>query len=627
MKHFGDITKISGYEVPLVDIICGGSPCQDLSVAGKRAGLDGARSGLFMEQIRIVKEMRDASRRIQTDDDIRHIQPRFLVWENVKGALTSPGKRNGEDLRGEDFRTVLEEIAKIADCNASIPRPAKGKWTNSGAIMGDGWSIAWRLHSAEFWGKTIIDPCGRVVKGGTPQRRYRICLVADFGGDSAPKILFEPKGSRGDSAESREEEQGIAGSVGESIEKAGGTCIDISQEVRVRKHEVDVEGLKALLKAHKKPLQMIADELGCPLTKVEHWFRQDKCFSIPDADLWMKLKEILEIETDAFDKQIMEFEEKECNFDMHNRIWCGDVAPTLIAGSNDLFCVNKPIRAFNISPADSNSMNSNNPYSGIQEVETARTLDVNGGNPACNQGGLMICVDEKGIAYRKTAHPTNSEEGQGWEETQVSDCLNVNDISEARVPNVIVQNGTYQKTAGCLMASGYDKLGTQEAVNDMFVVQKTYQQTTGTLCAMISKGISNQIATEDMLVANDTIVRRLTPCECERLQGFPDHWTDLGDWIDSKGKKHKASDGPRYKALGNSIALPYWQWMAGKMVKELDAEQPTMASLFDGIGGFPLVYSRSGCRPVWASEIEEFGIAVTKKHFGEEQRYGAGEFV
>ena len=535
MKHFGDITKISGYEVPLVDIICGGSPCQDLSVAGLRAGLKGARSGLFMEQIRIVKEMRDASRRIQTDDDIRHIQPRFLVWENVKGALTSPGKRNGEDLRGEDFRTVLEEIAKIADCNASIPRPAKGKWTNSGAIMGDGWSIAWRLHSAEFWGKTIIDPCGRVVKGGTPQRRYRICLVADFGGDSAPKILFEPKGSRGDSAESREEEQGIAGSVGESIEKAS-RCLN----------PWDVQS------KHIQPEDGIAETLYAG----------------------------------------------ECRYG---------------GGESYVMTENKPIRAFNISPADSNSMNSNNPYSGIQEVETARTLDVNGGNPACNQGGLMICVDEKGIAYRKTAHPTNSEEGQGWEETQISDCLNVNDISEARV-----QNGTYQKTAGCLMASGYDKLGTQEAVNDMFVVQKTYQQTTGTLCAMISKGISNQIATEDMLVANDTIVRRLTPCECERLQGFPDHWTDLGDWIDSKGKKHKASDGPRYKALGNSIALPYWQWMAGKMVKELDAEQPTMASLFDGIGGFPLVYSRSGCRPVWASEIEEFGIAVTKKHFGEE---------
>ena len=116
------------------------------------------------------------------------------------------------------------------------------------------------------------------------------------------------------------------------------------------------------------------------------------------------------------------------------------------------------------------------------------------------------------------------------------------------------------------------------------------------------------------------VIRRLTPLECERLQGFPDHWTDIGDWVDSKGKKHKASDSPRYKALGNSIALPFWEWLAGRMVGVLQAEgneHPTMASLFDGIGGFPLVYQRQGCEPVWASEIEEFPIAVTKKHFPE----------
>lgn len=124
----------------------------------------------------------------------------------------------------------------------------------------------------------------------------------------------------------------------------------------------------------------------------------------------------------------------------------------------------------------------------------------------------------------------------------------------------------------------------------------------------------------------EEIVRRLTPLECERLQGYPDGWTDIGDWIDSKGKKHKGeSDAPRYKALGNSIALPFWEWMAGRMVemlKEDGTENPTMASLFDGIGGFPLVYSRCGCRPVWASEIEEFPIAVTKIHFPEVENNG-----
>jgi DNA (cytosine-5)-methyltransferase 1 len=116
----------------------------------------------------------------------------------------------------------------------------------------------------------------------------------------------------------------------------------------------------------------------------------------------------------------------------------------------------------------------------------------------------------------------------------------------------------------------------------------------------------------------NNVVRRLTPLECERLQGYPDGWTDIGEWTDTKGKKHKDADSPRYKALGNSIALPYWQWMAARMVKYIDHE-PTMASLFDGIGGFPLVFSRYGCTPVWASEIEEFPIAVTKIHFPEQE--------
>lgn len=123
------------------------------------------------------------------------------------------------------------------------------------------------------------------------------------------------------------------------------------------------------------------------------------------------------------------------------------------------------------------------------------------------------------------------------------------------------------------------------------------------------------------MLQENTVVRRLTPMECERLQGYPDHWTDIGEWTDSKGKKHKDADSPRYKALGNSIALPFWEWMAGRMIaqlKEDGVDHPTMASLFDGIGGFPLVYSRQGCEPVWASEIEEFPIAVTKLRFGED---------
>ena len=190
MIHYGDICKLNGAEIPTVDVITGGSPCQDLSVAGKREGLAGERSGLFMEQIRIVKEMREADVRSGRANEF--CRPRFMVWENVPGALSSGNPK------GEDFRIVLEEIARVCDPTAVIPRPTDGKWANAGCVLGDGWSVAWRIHDAQFWGTTqYID--GRVWLRGTPQRRRRIALVADFGGHAAPEILFERKGLFGDS--------------------------------------------------------------------------------------------------------------------------------------------------------------------------------------------------------------------------------------------------------------------------------------------------------------------------------------------------------------------------------------------------------------------------------------------
>ena len=178
MKHLGDITKINGAEATPVNVIIGGSPCQDLSVVGKRAGLAGERSGLFMEQLRIIKEMRKADAdRGRTGKDIR---PRFMVWENVPGAFSSN--------KGEDFRIVLEELAKVKDPNAVIPMPDKGKWTTCGCIVGRGYSIAWHVLDAQFW--------------GVPQRRRRIALVADFGGQSAPEILFVRESVSGHTDES-----------------------------------------------------------------------------------------------------------------------------------------------------------------------------------------------------------------------------------------------------------------------------------------------------------------------------------------------------------------------------------------------------------------------------------------
>ena len=255
---------------------------QDLSVAGKRAGLDGERSGLFMEMIRIIKEMRYA-----TADDHRGPLPRYMVWENVPGAFSSN--------HGEDFRAVLEETAKVADPAAVIPRPEGGKWSNSGAVLGDGWSIAWRVHDAQFW--------------GVPQRRKRIALVADFRGASAPEVLFVRKGLLRDSSESGEAGEGTA-------EGTEGSTGSTSYTLKIRGGcEVDSHGKKA-----GKGALVQTEKAGT------------------------------------------------------------------VAATQDQTL----IQAFGISPYESNAMLSSNPHSGIYKADTTRTLDNNGGNPACHQGGVAI---------------------------------------------------------------------------------------------------------------------------------------------------------------------------------------------------------------------------------------------
>lgn len=186
MKHLGDITKVDGAEIEPVDIVTFGSPCQDLSVAGKRAGLDGERSGLFMEAVRIIKEMR-----CKTNGRY----PSIAIWENVPGAFSSN--------KGEDFRTILEELCKIKRSDTLIPKPPKrggrNAWNDAGLIVGDGFSIAWRVLDAQFW--------------GVPQRRRRIFLVADFRGQCAGEILFEREGLSRSFAESRKAWKGITHSL------------------------------------------------------------------------------------------------------------------------------------------------------------------------------------------------------------------------------------------------------------------------------------------------------------------------------------------------------------------------------------------------------------------------------
>ena len=547
MKHLGDITKISGYDVPIVDIICGGSPCQDLSIAGKRAGLDGERSGLFMEQVRIVKEMRKRDEEGQRDRRAdKHIRPRFMVWENVPGAFTSPGKRNGEEHKGEDFRAVLTEIARVAKSNCpDIPLPKDRKWPHSGCFMGIGdngqpFSIAYRLHDAQFW--------------GVPQRRKRIALVADFGGCTAPDILFEKVSAV---------EQGLPRNIEQSKQTWKGTAKDAERSTRETSKTFDVrissDGTKNW-RAHcyETDICRSLDTGGEDpnsnhggVTVVQGFplgFRAENTRMYDE-----KATTVCNGTRPGFTCGVAQVVKTYSIDQGGGKTSCSileEQSPTLTTTHDGAPAV------YNIGSYESNAMKSNNPHSGIYEARTSRTLDLNGGNPNCNQGGTIILEN----------HPQDS--------------------------RVKIRDDGIVQTLSSKMGTG--------GGNVPLVIEP------------YNGGSEN-------LYVNYT-VRRLTPLECERLQGFPDNWTNIGEWIDSKGKKHKDADSPRYKALGNSIALPFWQWMADRMVKVLKEEGvqlPTMASLFDGIGGFPLVYSRCGCKPIWASEIEEFPMAVTKIRFPE----------
>lgn len=569
MKHLGDITKINGAEIETVDVITGGSPCQDLSIAGKRAGLAGARSGLFMEQIRIVKEMRAHDKANGRTGDM--VRPRYMVWENVPGAFSSN--------KGQDFAAVLEEIIRIAEPEApDIEVPDKGwpTWGGYHDCMGGRWSVAWRVHDAQYW--------------GVPQRRRRISVVADFGGDSAGEILFERKSVSRHLAESGTARERLAGNA----------------EIRAGKTE--------------------------------------QCLTAWDC----QSKRIFGTEGES---------------------------PALQGGVGG--GVNNPaIFCYGISAYESNAMKSSNPKSGVYVADTSRTLDLNGGNPACNQGGMaVVCAGFKlgnseqarSIGYAEEQSPTLNAECGGNKPAVVAldmshSCDVIRECGEV-APSLQARMGTggnqvpltYQKTTGTLSPGAHaGSYNGQDAYNDMLVVSSEISPTlrakandpyredmaayiasvdcrnfceggeiNGTLQAKESGGQSLNLKNT---VRTGMIVRRLTPMECERLQGYPDGWTDIGEWRDNKGKLRKPSDSPRYKALGNSIALPFWDFLA-KRISAQYIRPITMGSLFDGISGFCLCFARwngaISCR--WASEIEEFPIAVAKKHFGDEETGEVGD--
>ena len=515
MKHLGDITKINGAEIEIVDVITGGSPCQDLSIAGKRAGLAGARSGLFMEQIRIVKEMREHDRKSGRTGDM--VRPRFMVWENVPGAFSSN--------KGRDFAAVLEEIIRIAEPEApDIEVPEKG-WPTWGGYhdeVGGRWSVAWRVHDAQYW--------------GVPQRRRRISVVADFGGDTAGEILFERKSVSRHPTES--------GAAGERL--AGNAESGASYAVRIM-GGCDGGGKGALVQEDK------SGTLGTGNDQT-----------------------IFCLQGNGIDRA----DTAGCN----GKGWCEDISYTLNT-------IDRPaVTAYSFDSLASNSMKSKNPYSGCRSVEIAKTLDTSVPDPSKNQGGIAVmCLNDQGGNVMGMSHDVSGTLRAQEHGHQPS----VLDMTHAC--DVIRDCGEIAPSLQARMGTG----GNQ--------VPLTYQ------CKQRDFKDSTDLAIAHM------VVRRLTPMECERLQGFPDGWTDIGEWMDSKGKRHKDADSPRYKALGNSIALPFWDFLS-KRISAQYLRPVTMGSLFDGIGGFPLVFERHNGKGTarWASEIEEFPIAVTKKWFGED---------
>lgn len=529
LKHLGDITKINGAEVEPVWCITGGSPCQDLSIAGKRAGLAGARSGLYMEQIRIVKEMREHDRSVGRTGEL--VRPRYMVWENVPGAFSS----NFKDGFG-DFGAVLEEAVRIAEPGFSLPRlPDKQKWTKAGGMLGDGWSVAWRTHDAQYW--------------GVPQRRRRISMVVDFNGHTAGDILFERFGG----AESSGLHEVVA---------------DLGRESRpeVQPYGESVCGDTPESRAAWKTAAGGAEN----------------CSGAP----------IFCLQGNGIDRA----DTAGCNC----KGWKEDISYTLNT-------IDRPaVMAFSFDSLASNSMKSKNPNSGCRSVDVAKTLDTSPPDPSKNQGGVCILnMSHACDVIRDCGGISPSLQARmGTGGNQIPLTYQMQGFGDYREENVASSCKQRDFKGGTDLVCAVDCRNFREG-----------GEINGTLQAKESGGQSLNL---NNTVRQNMVVRRLTPLECTRLQGFPDGWVDIGDWTDEKGRVHKEADAPKYKALGNSIALPFWRWMFGRMAAYLP-DGATLGSLFDGIGGFPLCWeSIHGAGTArWASEIEEFPIAVTKHHFEE----------
>ena len=659
VKHLGDISTVDGSKVAPVDIITFGSPCTDMSVAGKRAGLDGRQSCLFYQAVRIVKEMRCA-----TDGKY----PRFIVWENVPGAFSSN--------KGEDFKAVLEAVCSVKDESVSVPEPPKGKWANAGTVVGDGFSLAWRVLDAQFW--------------GIPQRRKRIYLVADFAGGSAGKILFESEGVSGYSAEGFRAWQGAAGGAAEGARAAGGICLndqggqrmDVTDDVTCTlraeahhppcvlesagfctEHSAKARGIGyeeetsptlragtvpaavALYENHSQDTRYTGPLDTAPTVNATYGMGgNNQPFVVePDTPKTMKIRSGCEGGGKGPIIQDDKSATLSCNNDQtvfvpfckgYRAHYKGD-APTWkdgkVANTLNTFdvgesrCNELVVQAYGICSKDSNAMKSDNPHSGFYETETSRTLDGNGGNPSCNQGGIAVVepegmsafyinqrdevIDLQGksgalMATRNMQMQTfvlqgsmigredkNGPQGSGINE-DISFTLDATDRHAVAQPTYCTSKNSHftraeKELANTLVATDYKD---PPVIND--VQTASGKEVFGTLSA--SMGSKQWLGNQEVfsgdyhIMEPEYIVRRLTPTECARLQGFPDWWCsglgteeptedDLAFWREvfethrkiagtsTKPKTDKQiikwlkdphSDSAEYKMWGNGVALP-----------------------------------------------------------------------
>ena len=578
MKHYGDVSRMDGWKIKPVDIITFGSPCQDMSIAGRREGLDGSRSSLFYEAVRIVKEMRCA-----TDGKY----PRYIVWENVPGAFSSN--------KGADFQSVLEEICSVKGYKIDPARPAK--WPAAGEIVADDFSLAWRVFDAQHW--------------GVPQRRKRIYLVADFAGGSAGKILFESEGVSGYTPQGFRPWQGAAGTFAEGAGASGCVCLndqggsrmDVTEDVAAtlraenHGHPPCVMGAAGFCTEHSAQARGIGYEeetsptlrTGTVPAAVYENHSQDTRYTGPletaptvmstygtggnNQPFVVETPKTLKIRSgcEGGGKGALIQDNKSatlgCNNDQTVFVpfvkgtrphspdeepqWkASDVANTLnTCDVGETRCNELAVKVYGICSKDSNAMKSENPKSGFYEAETSRCLDANGGNPTCNQGGMAVVALQGSMIGRAEK---NGPQGSGVNE-DVSFTLDAAD---------------------------------RHAV--------AYCMTTGTYTQMLKEQSPTLMARDykDPPVVNETepeyIVRRLTPTECARLQGFPDWWCtgletdepseeEIEFWTEVfeihrsvmgkssrpksrnqiiKWLKNPHSDSAEYKMWGNGVALP-----------------------------------------------------------------------